>query len=304
MNTDFPENLFKPDQSKLATYSYRLGYGRKILSNKSILFCGICKDVERVIELNIHRLIRIGSNAKNFHIFIYENNSKDNTPSILKSIKSNHITIVSENTNQPDPRGGLENGQDPWHYNRCKIISECRNKYLEYAKSNQDKYDYICVVDLDLLGGWSNEGFLHAAYTLENVKQLACVSAYGILSEPSNNLALEKVPVSRYLMYDSFAYRPIYMERGIHITRLPIFNKLSFRRGEDPVFVRSNFGGMAIYKTANIVNKKYYSKQWEPGFVDPDHVNIHSDIIKDGFKIMIDPSMICSHSKHKYCEDI
>jgi hypothetical protein len=303
MNTAFPENIFLPKREKSSIYNYRVESGKTIAKNKSILFCGICKNVEKTIELNIERLCNIGSNLKNFHIFIYENDSSDNTSSILKNINSKYITAVSEKIGEFDYRENLTNGLDPWHYNRCKIIANHRNKYLEYAKLNKH-YDYLCVIDLDLLGGWSLDGFFHGLFSIESMDNIACVSSYGVLTECTNNKLMEEVSCGRYLMYDSLAYRPLSISRGVHMCRLPLFNKLVFQRGQDPVLVNSNFGGMAIYKFNAIVNKKYYAKQWEEGFVDPDHVNINRDIIKDGYNIILDPSMICSHSKHIYCKDI
>jgi len=304
MNTAFPEDIFEPREQIKSIYRYRVDSGLKILKEKSVLFCGICKDVERTIALNIERICNIGSFAKNFHVFIYENDSNDNTPEILKNKNSNNITCVSERTGLGNYRDDLTNGKDPWHYNRCKILSECRNKYLEYARLNQDQYDYLCIIDWDLLGGWSLDGFFHGIFSLNNITNAACVSSYGVLAEPTNTLSLEHIHPTKYIMYDSFAYRPINIETGIHMSRLPIFNSFFFERGQDPIFIQSNFGGMAIYKIHTIINKQYRAKQWEEGFVDPDHVNINRDIIKDGYKIILDPSMISSYSKHKYCKDI
>jgi hypothetical protein len=304
MNTNFPEDIFSPQESVKPIYYYRLDRGLKILKNKSVLFCGICKDVERAISLNIERICNIGSFAKKYHIFIYENDSTDNTKNILNAIKSDNITCKTETVGNGNYRDNIINGKDPWHFNRCKILSECRNKYIEYANLHKDEYDYICIVDWDLLGGWSLEGFFHGVFSLEQINNAACVSSYGVLTEPTNTMSLEQVEPSRYLMYDSFAYRPEYIDRGIHMSRLPIFNKLYFTRGQDPIVVRSNFGGMALYKINTIIGKKYYAKQWEEGFVDPDHVNINNEIIKDGYKIILDPNMISSYSKHKYCKDI
>lgn len=303
MNTNFPEDIFQPRKEKVSIYNHIVDIGRSLAKKRCVLFCGICKNVENIIELNIERLFSIGQNLKHFHVFVYENDSTDNTSQILQKIQSQHLTCVSEKVGEKNYREDLTNGKDPWHFKRCSIIANHRNKYLEYAKAHKSDYDYLCVVDLDLLGGWSLDGFFHGLHCIESIANVACVSSYGVLSEPSNNMHLEDISPENYLMYDSFSYRPINISVGVHMCHLPLFNKLNFRRGDDPIFVNSNFGGMALYKIDTIIDKKYTAKQWEEGFVDPDHVTINREIIKDGSKIVIDPSMICSHSKHKYCKD-
>jgi hypothetical protein len=306
MNTDFPEDIFLPKDIKRSIYQHRISVGSEICKTKSVLFCGICRDVEKTIALNLNRINRIGDMFSGHDIVIYENDSIDSTKSTLQSFASNqkNVFILSDQRDDKDYRENIVNGSDPWHYERCKVLSNCRNKYLDYIKNSNKIYDYICVVDLDILGGWSYDGILHGIFSLENNKNTACVSSYGVLTEPTNNLYLEDLDPSRYLMYDSLAYRPKDISRGVHIYRLPLFNKITFSRAEDPIFVNSNFGGMAIYKFNSLIDKRYSAKLWEEGCVDPDHVCINRQIINDGSNIILDPSMVCSYSKHKYCENL
>jgi hypothetical protein len=306
MNTDFPEDIFKPRETKLSIYKHRITVGSDISKTKSVVFCGICRDVEKTIELNLYRINRIGNMFASYDIVIYENDSIDKTKNILASFASGqkNVFILSDQRDDQDYKENIINGSDPWHYERCKVLSSCRNKYLDYIQSSEKVYDYIFVLDLDILGGWSYEGISHGIFSLENNNNVACVSSYGILTEPTNQLCLEDLDPFRYLMYDSLAYRPKEISRGVHIYRLPLFNKIQFSRAEDPVFVNSNFGGMAIYKFNSLVNKRYSAKLWEEGCVDPDHVCLNRQIISEGSNIMLDPSMVCSYSKHKYCKDL
>jgi hypothetical protein len=296
MITDFPEDIFIAKKKPI--YSYKVDSGKKILLNKTILFCGICRNVADVIERNILCMQRTGSMFKDYSIFLYENDSTDNTVEILNRYKSEKFNFISESRKDKNYRDDLLNGNDPWHFARCKVLSDCRNVYLDYAKKID--YDYLCVLDLDLKGGWSYDGVAHGIFTLEFNKKIAAVTAYGVLSDPDNMQSLEDVNKEDYIMYDSFAFRPKNVMNGIHMLRTPLFNKPTFNRGEDPINVKSNFGGMAIYKKSIIDKYKYYAKQWLDGFVDPDHVCIHKDMIKDDWEIVLDPSMIVSYSDHKY----
>jgi hypothetical protein len=304
MNTDFPEYLFEPPNHLSGIYSYKLNLGQSMCSTKSIVFCGICRDVEKTIERNIARINRTGALFNKFSVILYENDSKDNTLDIISKYKSESFHVISEKRDDKNYRADLYNGNDPWHFRRCQILAECRNKYLDKLYKDYSEYDYMCVLDLDLHGGWSYDGISHAIFTLESNKDYACVSAYGVLSEPNNEDLLEMHDPSDYVMYDSLAFRPLVFDKGIHILRTPAFNKIVFKRGDDPVEVRSNFGGMSIYKIPLLNHHKYGAKQWQDGFVDPDHAILNQKIIDDGNKIILDPSMIVSYSKHKLLKEI
>lgn len=298
MNTDFPEDLFIP--SNISLFNYRLKEGSKICKEKSILFCGICRNVGDILNLNINRLHRTGKLFDRYKIFIYENNSTDNTVNILQQNASTTLTYLSEHREDQDYAEKIKSGEDIYHYNRCKVLSECRNKYLLYAENIEEKFDYICVLDLDLKGGWSYDGIKHSILTLENEPSNGAVSSYGILADKYAKLKLEDITVDKYVMYDSFAFRPKNWNMGVHILSTPAFNSITLNRGDQPFEVESNFGGMAIYKRDCILKKRYGSKEWKFGYVDPDHVVLNRQIKAEGYKIIMDPSMIVSYSHHKY----
>ena len=301
MNTDFPEDIFDINLKNPHIYKYKADAGKNIAASKKILFVGICRNVEDTLSLNLERIIKTSKLFQDFSIFLYENDSTDKTVDVLKTYKSKtKLEFISDHRHDKNYRQNLDNGIDPWHYNRCKILADCRNKYINYMVQHFSDYDYLCVLDLDIKGGWSYTGFNHALFTLESDPQYACVSSYGVLSEPTNTKPLENYDIDDYIMYDSFAFRPLNMPRGIHILLTPAFNRITLNRGDDPVEVLSNFGGMSIYKLPLILNKKYGAKQWEEGEVDPDHVVLNRQLINEGYKIILDPSMIVSYSDHQY----
>lgn len=298
MNLNFPDDIFTPNKSKNGIYEYAVQQGVKLCKDKTILFCGIARNVGECLERNILCLHQCGSLFKDYQIFIYENDSEDQTVEILKLNESDHFKYLSEHRDDQNYRKDLDNGVDTWHSNRCKILAECRNKYLEYFKNSN--YDYICVLDLDLKGSWSLDGFKHAFFILNSDDSLGCVSAYGVLSDSTGNLLLEDNPKEQYIMYDSFAYRPKDWKGSIHLIRTPVFNRNYFERGDEPVEVESNFGGMAIYKRDAIINCSYGSKEWKEGHVDPDHVVLNRQMKENNWKIVLDPSFIVSYSHHKF----
>lgn len=298
MNTDFPEDLFAP-QNK-AVFDYTVKNGRKIAQNKSIIFCGIVRNVAHCIERNIACVHRTGKMFKDYSIYLYENDSSDNTVQILNRLKNEKLECLSESRKDMDYRNDLDNGIDPWHYNRCKILASCRNQYLSKVYSLYNHFDYMCVIDMDIKGGWSYDGFLSGINCLESEDKIACVSSYGIIAEPTNSLRLEDIEKFQYIFYDSFAFRPKNISGGIHMLNTSRFNLIKFQRGERPVEVRSNFNGLAIYKISKLNKIEYDAKSWGDGYTDPDHVVFNDKLINNGYKVMLDPSMIVSYSDHKF----
>jgi len=301
ISTDFPEDLFAPSNSQKALYNYKLNIGNNICKDKKVIFCGICRDVGDVLERNILRLHRTGRMFKDYHIFLYENDSSDNTVDILNNYKSDKLHFISTTRSDKNYREDLDNGKDKWHYNRCCILAECRNHYLDYINQLPD-FDLLCVVDIDLKGGWSYDGIKHGLFTLYSDEKNSCVSSYGVLTEKTNEATLEEIDPKNYLMYDSFAFRPVGID-SLHMLRTPSYNYINFNRADDPINVWSNFGGMAFYKANTIKGLKYGAKEWKTGYVDPDHVVFNRQLIKLNYNIILDPSMIVSYSNHKYSHD-
>lgn len=298
MNTNFPEDLFPPLKHKQSIYKYKVQQGLNIAKSKNILFCGIGRDIGNFLELNILRLQKTGSCFNQYKIIIYENDSIDNTKNILEKYKSDNLDFITETRNDKEYKKDIDTPIDPWHSKRCKVLANCRNIYLDYIQNLN--YDYVCVLDLDLKGGWSYDGFFHAIHTIENNQKCAAVTAYGILSDSTDSKILEDSSKEERVMYDSFAFRPTSINIPIHILNTPMFNKIYLDRADDPRIVRSNFGGMAIYKKEVIKNYRYDSVEWGEGQVDPDHVVLHDKMNKDGYIILLDPSMIVSYSDHKH----
>jgi hypothetical protein len=298
MNTNFPESLFVAKNQ--GVYNHCLSTGAKISLNKTILFCGIARNVEKNLQRNIDCVHRTGELFKDYRIFIYENDSTDNTAQILMDNRSSRFMYLSEKRTDQNYQSKINSGEDMWHYNRCVVLSECRNKYLQYIEQSDTQFDYVCILDLDLKGGWSYDGIKHAIFTLERDPLNACVSAYGVLSEKHGTDTLEQHDIKDYIMYDSFAFRPLGWNIGVHMMSTPMFNNINVQRGDEPIEVDSNFGGMAIYKAEALKNKKYETKKWREGFVDSEHIIMHRQMKKEGWKIIMDPSMIVSYCNHKY----
>jgi Cryptococcal mannosyltransferase 1 len=293
----FPYEVFTiQNQDKYLEYSNK---GLALSKTKRVLFCGICRNVADIIERNILRCLVTASPFLDYELFIYENDSNDGTQEILKSLSSDKIKVVCDTRQDKDYPELLKSGEDKNQHNRCKVLSSCRNVYLDYIKENSDRFDYVVILDLDIIGGWSYNGFYHSLSVFES-NDVSCISAYGILSDPTNTYSLEQV--FRPIMYDSFAFRPLGIEKSTSGSEFSSYNFIKLDVGQNPILVNSNFGGMAIYRIKDILDVEYGTYYWkdENENVDCDHVVLHRSLRGLGKKICINPSLTVSYSHHKY----
>lgn len=123
----------------------------------NVIICGVVKNAANYLKQNIERAIELGSKCDKYKIVIYENNSTDDTKSILASYAANqqHIHILSEDI---DPET-IKKKSKIWAYTKitgsnhpCRIeqISNARNKLIdELQKPPYDDYNYVVMIDLD-----------------------------------------------------------------------------------------------------------------------------------------------------------
>ena len=293
----FPDDLF--DIKDLELYQKTVSAGYIVAKEKRILFCGICRNVGDHLERNILRIKFSASFFKDYHIFIYENDSNDNTKDILEKYNDEKLDFVSESRNDKNYQMLIDGGHDPCHYNRCKVLASCRNKYMDYIDKHED-YDIVCVLDLDLWGGWSYNGLLHSVAVLYNREENGAVTAYGVLSDPYNRTDLEENDPRRYIMYDCFAFRPNGEYKAVKKVSTGRFNFINQRPGSNAAFVNSNFNGLALYKREAISGLKYHAKKWDEESVDCEHISLHHNIKQKGWDIIFNPSLLVSYAHHKY----
>ena len=303
MKLDFPIDLFNIENPDAVMA--RSNSGMDMASTMSISFVGIAKDAAPYIDRNIQLAKAIGSKFKEYEIYIYENDSTDNTVDILLShhmFSDGNINYDTEK--RPDLAYIRDDSPDidPYHYKRCVKLAEARNKY---ALRDYRNFDIVCVVDWDIKGGWWISGFFHAVGSLMYLPDAACVGAYGVLGDMTGKLELEKTDPNRRLMYDSFAFRDINAPEKTHISEVGRYNFIRRDIGNEPVEVKSNFGGISLYKGELFDYETYSAKHWSPEtcHVDCDHVCLNRSLREKGHKIYMYSSLMASHSPHRFIND-
>lgn len=222
------------------------------LSNRSIIICGIVRDAGNGLKRNIPVIDEFCSYFHDWHVFVYENDSKDDTKEVLQewSKKDPHRIHVSLNTfgcgvSIPDKK---EVAVNPF-FSRKRItkMAELRNHYLKYIEEQGWEADYLMVFDFDI----------------------AKIDCSSILSSFCSSVEWDVVTAFGYSMspklkrryHDSYAL----IEYGDDVN--PQTEKkikdLSIKYGDlkpDDEWIRvtSAFGGLAIYKFG-LIKGAYYS---------------------------------------------
>jgi len=291
----FPDEYFPIQPELVQDFDSKVQTGKEFSKNLKILFCAACKDVAKLIEKSISFCDYTGSHFKDYDIFLYENNSSDNTPDVIKSLKNDKVTLQSEFIDKASYERSNVTQVD-----RCNFISNARNKYVDFINNNNKDYDYIFVFDTDIEGGWSIDGIFNSIYYLEKDSNIGAMTSYCVLASAAGGNLEEKDPRG-WLMFDSFAFRYYNELDWSFPNNLHEYNYIRTKRGSDPVPVNSNFNGLAIYRPECFDNNKYQVNNYGSDFcTDSEHIAFHKNIWKKGLKVLINPSMLTSISNHRH----
>jgi len=239
--------------------------GKNIMKNKTVIFTGLCRDIEHSIPLMLKFIRKAGGLFADYKIVLYENDSKDNTGNILKNVSD--VILLQEKLNI---ELAVTHGEHS--INRFKKMSYFRNKCLEKIKTMNA--DYVIVIDMDLLGGFSIDG-LCSSFGYLKYSKWDIMGANGI-NYINYQKDLSLLFADKYY-YDPLAYRDEKYRRvkghcvdscGFTCDR-PIFDV----KIPDLIPVTSCFGGMVIYDYDVFVSGKY------EGY-DCEHICFHDNIIK------------------------
>lgn len=212
--------------------------------NKKIIICGVCKNVEKGLNLRMEKIIETGKLFDDYRVVIYENNSSDNTCKIINSFveiepRIKFISEILEDEFIKETSIGKE-----WNGNgsRMERISLARNKVLkEINKDEYTNFDYVFWVDMDITS-WSPERLIELSK-----KDSIWDGVFGNGCD------------SHGVYYDIYALRDSVMPFGPELLKDWWISPNRTRRflGNDIIEVYSGFGGCALYKKSAIVGCVY-----------------------------------------------
>lgn len=268
----FAEQFFRPAESLASQYQSTLQRGRARMAKSRVVFCGLARNIASILPLTRSRLERTGALFADYRIFLYENDSDDDTAQQLAAwaAANPRMEFISE-------RCGRRQHASVRCLTRAADMADYRNRCQQHVRKRWCDFDYACVVDTDLQDGWSYDGLAHSFGS----EPWDFVGAYGVIHR-RRHFSL------RALHYDVWAYR-----RYGDYTPLDgrIGNALSWRRGQPLVPVYSCFGGIGLYRMSAWLSACYSGD-------DCEHVTLHRAMRAAGYdRQFLNPSQIALYGR-------
>lgn len=245
-----------------ADFEARCRTGRERMAGSKAVFCGLARDVERELLLNLARLERLGQDFADHRILVYENDSVDATRKILAEAarRDARVGVIGEPDGSPrwGPVRDRERTEQLARYRECvrrEVVARCEG------------FDYVVVADFDL-EGWSYEGVAHA-FGHDDWDVMASMGVRFFAGRP--------------YFYDGFAFRACgQLEPHGRFT----LRSMVFPRGTPPIRVDSAFSGLAIYPMAAFAAGRYDGR-------DCEHVRFHASLRAAGYdRVFLNPNML------------
>lgn len=259
------------------------------LKEQTIIFAGLARNIQSKIKESIDNCVLLGTFFSSYKVILFENDSSDQTRSIIQDMSQQNPNILLIDCN----------GYDDCKFQQCNLydygimnknridrMAFFRNVYLSIVYSKFPTYDYLCVMDFDIDGSVPLSGLLHS---LECPFDWSCICANGRSSIPGTFGAMTT-------MYDAMALctTPEDVQHSQKDSRsmyhlllkyIKLIYMSNFKRTEEcDGFMRvlSAFNGFAIYKIKDILGKFY-----KPGY-SCEHISLHEQLIQDNKNVFID----------------
>lgn len=236
------------------------------IADEKVVICGLVKNVGKKLPHTIKSIERFSSLFKDFRIVIYENNSHDESKSILKQWQSHQekLYLISKDLSEDELRSYCVAREENNRPCRIELLSAFRNKLLnEINKSEYDGFNYVIMLDMDL---YFPEIFYRALKDTFNQK-----------NKWDAVFANSSLPNSNYI-FDWYAYRSAQVPIGPEFDPDWWMNRdcrVDFTKNKELVPVYSAFGGMGIYKKKAFKGLKYTA------FVSPLVEDFTKNLLKD-----------------------
>lgn len=264
----------------------------KPISDSSFIICSIVRNAEKGLRRNIPQIMALCKMCKDYRVFVYENDSKDNTKMLLDNWHQSDPTHVFVSLNTTNAARTIPSAADAGEVNpfysrrRIEKMAKLRNTYMEFVDKEGWTADYMMVVDLDV--AWIRVDNILSSFERD---EWDAVTAYGYSLSPK----LKK----RY--HDTYALTELGDENNPqteHKTRMLSEEYASMSQNNDWVRVFSAFGGLTIYRFECVKGLRYKAMDNDDKRVEVkcEHFSIYKQMVERGFdKVYINPRMILKY---------
>lgn len=258
-----------------------------ILQSSAFLVVGVVRDCARSLAIEVARMMRALSGARQIHFFLVESDSTDDTIKVLQAIRASTpcFSFIS--------LGSL----DATYPARTDRIAACRNAYLDKIRQcpTYSAIDYVVVADWDGVNNLITSSAIESCWSRldwdvctanQNGYYYDIWALRHALWSP-NDFELAKKFLRAHGVGRYRSQIAVVMSRMISISL------------DSPwIPVESAFGGLAIYKRSAIESCSY-SGRLPTGETVCEHVPLHMQINSNGGRIFVNPAMVnCASVEH------
>ena len=264
-------------------------------SEAKIALCGIVRDAADGLRNNMGGVDRVLSHFCDYRVFIYENDSIDETKDLLKDWQRRHGDKFIVSLNDTDPTRTIPlpqevKGVNPFYCRkRIEKMACARNQYLDMLDESGFVPDYVMVVDLDAAQLWAEP--IMTSFSGEMEWDAVCAFGY------STSAFLKR------LYHDAYALT-VWDDRNEVQTEDMIFANVrkwgSLKPHDEWVRVASGFGGLAIYRFEAVQGLRYAVLPNDDPRVEVrcEHFSLCKRMIERGYdKIYLNPAMVLKYQK-------
>lgn len=261
-----PEKILLVDEEFADEYSQRVHFGISNMKRRSAVFVAICRNAMPFLPFTLARVKAAGELFKDYSVFIYENDSTDETKDFLehwKALDSTRHFCEMRVNGRPHLNYTKENA-------RTIALAEYRNQCRLWAATERGDADYVIVFDTDPWGGVSIEGIANTLGHLEDYDgEYSNASCFASYSWCEWGPPVWQTPTICH--YDAWACRWTWWNERqnmlwFHLWHPPV--------GSPPVKMNSAFGQLAVYRSGDFFNSEYQGG-------DCEHVPFHRGLRGD-----------------------
>ena len=297
------ENLFQQHAKK---------FNLPVVSNRQekILILGVVQNAADKLPITLHFVQNTLEAFPNSQCVIYENNSKDNTSTILKKFTQDRFSAICETiTAQEFEENITARTRHEKAICREHRIAYIRNKLLGKVESILSNFDYVMWIDVDGVC-WSIPGLANSFDQVDKWDILACLG----MGDHA-----QAVAEHRDLYYDFYAYRDEKYPKGPELLgeywweHKPIvdtkWNEIT-DQSLRPVY--SAFSGVCLYRSEIFTSCRYSASpsqnvtEWYKTFKHDSKQIEQNETLCDA-KFQTDPNVqwICSNTDEPViCEHV
>lgn len=279
LGADFPERFFRPVATDRPSYEATCRRGYAAMAGKRVVVTGLARNLGAILPTTIRRVERLCRLFADYRVVVFENDSTDNTRLLLRkwALDDRRVRAVSEDRNDPVNPGTR-------CLKRVERMARYRQRCQEEILAHHRQFDAVIVVDLDILGGWSEDGIANSF----GHRHWDFIGGNGLIYRRSGHR------VNTLRQYDTWAFR---VDADYRPFSTAVAGGFLFRCGEPLVPVTSCFGGLGIYQMPAYEAGEYSG-------ADVEHVGFHRSMSRKGFsRLFLNPSQIVMYGRRHRSAD-